>query len=106
MNGKKVLMPTELTAENGAKGAFSGEFFVKINVECQMCEGDGCDDCEFTGNVTEEEIIPWTTIKEMYRKIVNECGVRFGKNDSLLIVDCEKANGKISLMNDCIEKEV
>ena len=42
METKTVMMPRELTAENGAKAALMGEFLIKSPLRCD-CESD--DDC-------------------------------------------------------------
>ncbi|MCU1787715.1 hypothetical protein CUU54_02435 [Pectobacterium polaris] len=39
------IMPLKLTAENGAKGALSGEFHISRTVTCHECGGEGCEDC-------------------------------------------------------------
>jgi len=74
MEGKTVMMPRELTAENGAKGLLSGEFNVDIRLDCPECselENDSlCDVCDGTGKYTESFIIPWTTIKAIYAMAV------------------------------------
>jgi hypothetical protein len=56
----KILMPKELTAENGAKALLSGEFFEFIET-------------------TEEDIrlpipVSWSTIKDIYKKTVEHYG--------------------------------
>ena len=48
------VMPRELTAENGAKGLLIGEFYEEIEHD----EG------------TFKVAVEWTTIKEIYKKIV------------------------------------
>ena len=50
-----VLVPRELTAENGAKSALLGEF----HLDCY----------EGTGN--EGHVVPWDTIKEIHRRMVS-----------------------------------
>tara|TARA_R110000764_G_scaffold72464_2_gene148608 strand:+ start:5240 stop:5542 length:303 start_codon:yes stop_codon:yes gene_type:complete len=49
-----VIMPRELTAENGAKGLLIGEFYEEIEHD----EG------------TYKVAVEWTTIKDIYKKIV------------------------------------
>lgn len=44
----KILMPKELTAGNGAKHVFIGEFHETITLQCPECEygrdeSEGCD---------------------------------------------------------------
>lgn len=79
MQTETVMMPRELTAENGAKELFIGEFFSEIVQECPDCEGEGWEDeesgeecytCQGGGNVTVKVPVSWTTIKEIYRKAV------------------------------------
>lgn len=68
-----VLMPAELTAENGAKGALLGEFAERIWVTCPECEGedsDCCDVCDASGEVPQQVPVKWDTIKAIYRKAV------------------------------------
>ena len=76
-----VIMPSELTAENGAKGLLIGEFSVHHRVDCGACDdGDGSimpedefEPCELCGGQGGFDInipIPWTTIKEIYKKSV------------------------------------
>lgn len=68
-----VLMPRELTAENGAKAALSGEFTQRVPnpLHCQCGEAD-CEMCEAAHENTEtmEVMISWTTIKRIYRAAV------------------------------------
>lgn len=67
------IMPVALTAENGAKRALSGEFSTTRSVTCPECGGDGCSDCDGRGDWNEDQIIDWTTIKEIYRRAVEIC---------------------------------
>lgn len=77
------LMPISLTAENGAKGALSGEFFTYHNVECYDCDGTGegygdddeCETCEGAGSLTEKTTIPWDVIKDIYSEAVKFCAI-------------------------------
>ena len=78
---EKVTMPTELTAENGAKALMIGEFFVFSVDRCPECFGElgerdewECDTCDESGYVTQKIPIPWTTIKEIYKKAVDNLG--------------------------------
>lgn len=75
METKKILMPRELTAENGAKGALIGEFSVKFPMQCPFCrenDNESCDHCNNTGQLFHEVNVPWITIKEIYARAV-EC---------------------------------
>jgi hypothetical protein len=78
--GDYVLMPKRLTAENGAKGALSGEFKETIDVTCHECGGSGddansdndaeCPECNGDGVVTQNVPVSWDTIKDIYRRAV------------------------------------
>ena len=35
----RLVMPRVLTAENGAKGLLSGEFYEEVEVACPDCDG-------------------------------------------------------------------
>lgn len=76
MSDDKVLMPAELTAENGAKALMSGEFFEEKTIICPECAGEGsiddqeCPICESEGNTTTRVPVSWTTIKAIYKKAV------------------------------------
>ncbi|MPQ71458.1 hypothetical protein [Pseudomonas sp. MWU12-2323] len=68
------LMPTSLTAENGAKGLLSGEFNVSREHDCHECAETDDDDCEVCGghgSYTQETPVGWDTIKDIYRKAVD-----------------------------------
>lgn len=69
------VMPRKLTAENGAKALLCGEFNETVLIPNE--EYCGCGECDFCDEFpdTEEYLvqkvpIPWTTIKEIYDKIV------------------------------------
>ena len=74
----RVLMPKELTAENGAKSLLIGEFFEIIEVEClaygDICHDEDCKDCGGTGGYTQKIPVRWTTIKQIYAMAVKEFG--------------------------------
>lgn len=73
----KVLMPRRLTAENGAKGALSGEFSEDLESECPNCGGDEeeiCPECDGTGRVTQHVPITWDAIKRIYARAVELLG--------------------------------
>lgn len=72
-----VLMPKKLTAENGAKHIFMGEFKERIVVPCQFCDdgfvsedGEICEECEGAGSFSAYAPVQWTTIKEIYKLAV------------------------------------
>lgn len=72
-----ILMPRELTAENGAKNLLLGEFFEKIEVPCSECgsEGNkGCEECGGYGTVMQKVQISWRTIMEIYSLAVEHLG--------------------------------
>ena len=68
-------MPTELTAENGAKALLIGEFHESIYIpNPDYC---GCGKCDFCIERPEESEtrqvdvpVSWTTIKQIYKRIV------------------------------------
>lgn len=64
-----VLVPMRLTAENGAKGALSGEFSETRFVNCPECFGDDeCETCDGSGKIEITVPVTWTTIKEIWAK--------------------------------------
>lgn len=68
-------MPKRLTAENGAKGALSGEFHVTHRITCQSCGGEGCEDCNEEGGWDGEIPIGWDAIKLIYGAAVESCAL-------------------------------
>ncbi|GEM_PF-1448764 len=72
-----VLMPRRLTAENGAKSLFIGEFKESVELTCPDCEeaGEVCDDCETcggSGTVSQPVTVEWDTIKRIYALAVEK----------------------------------
>jgi hypothetical protein len=75
-----VLMPKRLTAENGAKGALSGEFKENVTVTCHECGGSGddagsdndaeCPECKGDGTLDQAVPVTWDTIKDIYARAV------------------------------------
>lgn len=64
-----VMVPMRLTAENGAKGALSGEFSETKFVNCPECFGDDeCETCDVSGRIEITVPVTWTTIKEIWAK--------------------------------------
>lgn len=64
-----VMVPRRLTAENGAKGALSGEFSETKFVNCPECFGDDeCETCDGSGRIEITVPVTWTTIKEIWAK--------------------------------------
>ena len=69
--GKSIVMPRELTAENGAKSAFIGEFFESYTAPCD-CDGDEkCIACNGTFKIKIWVPITWANLKTIYSRIVN-----------------------------------
>jgi len=74
----KILMPKELTSENGAKALLIGEFYETLEIDLCMCTemgtvDDAEEDCEFcngTGVISHKVLVSWTTIKAIYQMIV------------------------------------
>ncbi|WP_410200057.1 DUF550 domain-containing protein [Klebsiella variicola] len=64
-----VMVPMRLTAENGAKGALSGEFSETKFINCPKCFGDDeCETCDGSGRIEITVPVTWTTIKEIWAK--------------------------------------
>ncbi|EPG8318895.1 hypothetical protein MAK34_004218 [Klebsiella pneumoniae] len=64
-----VMVPMRLTAENGAKGALSGEFSETKFVNCPECFGDDeCETCDGSGRIEITVPVTWTTIKDIWAK--------------------------------------
>ena len=70
-----VMMPRELTSENGAKAALIGEFSMNFPLKC-CCGGEdeGCEVCGGSGEYMQTMNVPWTTIKEIYAAAVKHLG--------------------------------
>lgn len=68
-----VLMPEELTAENGAKYLLVGEFEEVVDLECGACDSDdeGCEVCSGHGSYTYRVPVSWSTIKSIYKLAVD-----------------------------------
>lgn len=70
------IMPTSLTAENGARALLAGEFsFCQQHVchECSLCSdesSDGCEICGGEGSYNQHSPVEWTLLKEIYQKAV------------------------------------
>lgn len=64
-----VMVPTRLTAENGAKGTLSGEFSETKFINCPECFGDDeCETCDGSGRIKITVPVSWTTIKDIWAK--------------------------------------
>lgn len=86
MSEEKVILPKELTAENGAKALLMGEFFEETKArnpqwcadDCERTELADCSTCMEVDDKDKEEYftqkvpVSWTTIKEIYKMIVKE----------------------------------
>lgn len=69
------LMPTSLTAENGAKSLLIGEFKVSRELSCDECassdeESGDCEICGGHGSYNQDTPIGWDLMKEIYHKAV------------------------------------
>ena len=75
-----VVMPEELTAENGAKALLIGEFHENVIIPCETCAGTGfmdddcfdevCECCDGAGDYALKVTIGWGTIRDIYAKCV------------------------------------
>ncbi len=69
------LMPTRLTAENGAKALLLGEFKLQVTNECPECREfeeplEGCEICDGEGEYGQQHTISWDQIKFIYSEAV------------------------------------
>ncbi len=81
--GCYLTMPRELTAENGAKKLFIGEFSECITINNPVYCGCGeCADCRddlgMIETISQEVIIEWSTIKRIYQKAVEHFASSLG----------------------------
>lgn len=84
MKKETVMMPRELTAENGAKALLIGELYSDITCACEGCDASGfahgnidgeiCEECTGAGSYTMRVPVSWSTIKEIYAKAVQHLG--------------------------------
>ncbi|HDY7201345.1 TPA: hypothetical protein RRE62_003364 [Klebsiella pneumoniae] len=64
-----VMVPMRLTAENGAKGALSGEFSETKFINCpESCGDNECETCDGSGKIEITVPVTWATIKEIWAK--------------------------------------
>lgn len=81
-----LLMPGQITAENGAKGLMLGEFKVEHQATCPDCqEGDAdpeCEICQGEVQYTQLVTVPWDTVKEMYARAVKHLSAPAGPPDT------------------------
>lgn len=86
---KTVTLPSELTAENGAKRLLNGEFSEDFDYTCSECLGSGvneneggnvgeliCEECDGEGFHRYKVPVSWDTIKEIYRMITNNLQIK------------------------------
>ncbi|EIX9640458.1 DUF550 domain-containing protein [Klebsiella pneumoniae] len=77
-----VMVPMRLTAENGAKGALSGEFSETKFVNCPECFGDDeCETCDGSGRIEITVPVTRTTIKEIWAKGVEHFSATAQENN-------------------------
>lgn len=77
-----VMVPMRLTAENGAKGALSGEFSETKFVNCPECFGEEeCETCDGSGKIEITVPVTWTTIKAIWVKGVEHFAATAQEND-------------------------
>ncbi|WNJ80584.1 hypothetical protein RJE46_04925 [Cedecea neteri] len=66
-----VMVPSKLTAENGAKAALLGEFLESKYISCPECFGDDeCESCDGSGRIKVDVTVSWDTIKRIYSSSV------------------------------------
>lgn len=67
-----VMVPMRLTAENGAKGALSGEFSETKFVNCSECFGDDeCETCDGSGELKSRYLSPGQPSKKSGLKVLS-----------------------------------
>lgn len=98
---KSVLMPDELTAENGAKYIFLGEFSEERTVPCSEChecdeeEVSECEACDGKGEYTLKVPVSWDTIKNIYALAVEKLSVKTKVNETHISVPIEPTEAMI-----------
>lgn len=79
-NQKTVLMPSELTAENGAKYLLSGEFKESKEIACVECDprdlAVDCELCNGSGTLIDDITISWNNIKSIYALAVEKLSMK------------------------------
>ena len=72
-NLELAYMPKRLSAEGGHKTLLSGEFKENMDVVCPDCHGEDelCETCKGEGVCSQDVDISWTTIKKIYKKIID-----------------------------------
>ncbi|MGY2158578.1 hypothetical protein [Pseudomonas tolaasii] len=75
------VMPTRLTAENGAKALLLGEFKLHVTNECPECceleePIEGCEICDGEGEYGQQHTISWDQIKFIYSTAVRGLAVK------------------------------
>lgn len=84
----KIIMPRELTAENGAKALLIGEFSETVIMTCEECEGQGhtcnyneiCELCNGAGEYSLNVAVGWDTIKNIYAMAAKHLGIELNNN--------------------------
>lgn len=61
-NGKPIIT-------NEMKVECMGEFQMAIQTGCLECMGEGCESCDGTGDAEQQFDIPWTLIKDIYKRM-------------------------------------
>lgn len=76
----KVIMPKELTAENGVKKSMIGKYQIPIGKYQIPVEVYNDFSLEDIGLETIYVDIPWTTIKQIYKDVVKLFGEQYDKD--------------------------
>ena len=102
----RVLMPKELTAENGAKGLLIGEFSETVIMPCEHCQtlgfvdDEACEECTGAGDYSLKVGISWATIKDIYKMAVKNLSTQEA-NDWVSVSDFLNSNPKASSVKYC-----
>jgi hypothetical protein len=69
----KIIQQLTEDVPEGSKYRCIGEFFVEVEMECPECSNsldehdDECEICLGEVEYTQKHVIPWTTIKDIYK---------------------------------------
>lgn len=53
--------------DSDAKAKMIGEYNVPVSSVCPDCIGEGCCECNNDGTTIQNVIVPWTTVKQIYK---------------------------------------
>jgi hypothetical protein len=72
-----IKLPSNLTDKDGSRELLDGKFKIHATLICNACRSNGtCEVCSCTGWVLNELTIPYDTIKDIYKMIVENLKVK------------------------------